>query len=413
MKQYPKFIPNGKFNKFGFYRVGDECFYSKLDAIHHSMATGQEVTWDFNNDLFESLDWTTEPKETIQELYKKRAQQIRDRYDYVVILFSGGCDSTCVLDSFIDNDIHVDEVWHLHTLDGHKGNMNAFMTGETFHLAIPHALEKLKNCPDTRFTLCDNSDWERQNLQDPEVRKYAWRAFNNIHNLAMTGFYHSPTVGFHRRYQRWCDIQDSGKAMCFVIAEAKPYVNLDPATGKYYYRVLDHYASMPSPHVQWVNDPRENYENFFTQPDLPELMIKQAHLLLNAVRDFDPEKFWVPSDHPKYVTSPWGFEASDPRVSFLWTTKDDITYNMIHADYHALVYPSWKPGYTQWKQRGRAVHPWHQWLAEEMPTEAKQWYIAYLSAFANLPEYWTMSYGDCRGQLAYNLRRLENHYLIE
>lgn len=413
MIQYPKFIPDGKFNKFGFYRVGNECFYSKLDAVHHSMATGEEVTWDFNNELFESLDWTVEPKESIKELYRQRAQQIRDRYDYVVILFSGGCDSTCVLDSFIDNGIHVDEVWHLHTLDGHKGNMHAFMTAETFHLAIPHALEKLKDCPDTRFTLCDNSDWERQNLRDPEVREYAWRAFNNIHNLAMTGFYHSPTVGFHRRYQRWCDMQDRGVKMGFVIAEAKPYINVDPATGKHYYRVLDHYASMPSPHVQWVNDEKENYENFFLQPDLPELMIKQAHLCLNAVKDLDPEKFWVPADHPQWITSPWGFEASDPRASFLWTVKDGITYNMLHTEYHTMVYPGWKPGYTQWKQKGRAVHPWHQWLAEEMPAEAKAWYVAYLSAYGSLPEYWTMNYGNNRGRLAWNLRKLENHYFIE
>jgi hypothetical protein len=62
MKQYPKFIPDGKFNHFGFFRVGDECFYSKLDAVHHSITTGHEVEWDFNNALFESLDWTVEPQ---------------------------------------------------------------------------------------------------------------------------------------------------------------------------------------------------------------------------------------------------------------------------------------------------------------------------------------------------------------
>jgi hypothetical protein len=411
MTQYPKFIPNGKFNHFGFFRVGDECFYSKLDAVHHSMATGYEVEWDFNNSLFESLDWTVEPQESIQELYRRRAQQIRDRYDYVVVMFSGGCDSTCVLDSFIDNDIHVDEVFHLHTLDGHKGNMHAFMTSETFHLAIPHALEKLKNCPDTRFTLHDNSDWERQNLKDPYVREYAWRAFNNIHNLAMTGFYHSPTVGFHRRFQHWRDVQDSGKTMCFVIAEAKPNLNLDQETGKHFYTVIDHYASQPSPHTQWCNDPRENYENFFLQPDLPELMIKQAHLCLNAVRSLDqnPELFWKYNEYPKYVNGPWGFDVLDPRYSSVSTKKDGVDYMMTYEEFHKLVYPSWKPGYTQWKQKGRAVHPWHQWLAEEMPAEAKQWYKAYISTYSQLPDEWT----KYRGSLEQNIRRLEIKYHIE
>ena len=59
------------------------------------------------------------------------------------------------------------------------------------------------------------------------------------------------------------------------------------------------------------------------------------------------------------------------------------------------------------------MHPWHQWLAEEMPEQAKKWYMAYISAFGGLPEYWTMNYGNRRGQLAYNLRKLENRYFVE
>ena len=86
---------------------------------------------------------------------------------------------------------------------------------------------------------------------------------------------------------------------------------------------------------------------------------------------------------------------------------------MLYDEYHQMIYPGWKPGFTQWKQRGRAVHPWHQWLAEEMPEQAKKWYMAYISAFGGLPEYWTMNYGNRRGQLAYNLRKLENRYFVE
>ena len=411
MKQYPKFIPDGKFNHFGFFRVGDECFYSKLDAVHHSMATGHDVVWDFNNQLFESLDWTVEPQESIQELYRCRAQQIRDRYDYVVVMFSGGCDSTAVLDSFIDNGIHVDEVFHLHTLDGHKGNMNAFMTAETFHLAIPHALEKLKDCPNTRFTLCDNSDWKRQNLRDPEVREYAWRAYNNVHNLGITGFYHSPTVGFHRRFERWKDIQDSGQTMCFVIAEAKPQIYYDETLEKHYYRFEDHYASQPSPHTQWCNDPKENYENFFLQPDIPEIMIKQSHLCLNMIKDFEnqKDKFYEYKRDDLLTKSPWGFDAYHPHHSHVFTVRDNKNYNMLYNDYHQLIYPSWKPGYTQWKQRGRAVHPWHQWLADELPQEAKAWYKAYIETYSKLPDSWT----KFRGGLEQNIRRLEMKYYIE
>ncbi len=60
-----------------------------------------------------SLDraqWITEPSESLSFLYKKRAQQIRDSYDYIVMYFSGGSDSITMLNAFIKNNINIDEV---------------------------------------------------------------------------------------------------------------------------------------------------------------------------------------------------------------------------------------------------------------------------------------------------------------
>jgi hypothetical protein len=91
------------------------------------------------------------------------------------------------------------------------------------------------------------------------------------------------------------------------------------------------------------------------------------------------------------------------------TIKDGIKYNMLYDQYHQLIYPSWEPGYTQWKQKGRAVHPWHQWLAEEMPQESKLWYKAYIETYSKLPDIWT----KFRGGLEQNIRRLEIKYFIE
>lgn len=56
------------------------------------------------------VDWTQEPKESIKELCKQHAQLIRDSYDYVILYFSGGSDSTTILNAFLDNNIPIDEI---------------------------------------------------------------------------------------------------------------------------------------------------------------------------------------------------------------------------------------------------------------------------------------------------------------
>lgn len=63
------------------------------------------------NQLYEyNINWTVEPYESLKELYKQHAQYIRDSYEYIVLYFSGGSDSTTMLNAFLDNNIYVDEI---------------------------------------------------------------------------------------------------------------------------------------------------------------------------------------------------------------------------------------------------------------------------------------------------------------
>ena len=88
-------------DRLGCYRVGDLKFYSKLEAIEMHTRTGIHPHWDFNEAVFSSYDWTVEPEENILELYRQRAQQLRDKYDYIILIYSGGADSETILQSFI------------------------------------------------------------------------------------------------------------------------------------------------------------------------------------------------------------------------------------------------------------------------------------------------------------------------
>ena len=97
-------------NKFGYFTVGDNHTYSRFEASQISQRTGQTVKWYLNDIYYNSFDWTKEPIDDIQTLYKKRAESLRDRYDYLVLMYSGGIDSCNMLHAFIDNNIKLDEI---------------------------------------------------------------------------------------------------------------------------------------------------------------------------------------------------------------------------------------------------------------------------------------------------------------
>jgi len=99
------FEPN---KKLGYYLVNNEIYYNKYDALISASKLNQQARWFFNEDTFVSYPWATEPEESLKDLYRQRAQHLRDRYDYIRVEASGGSDSTTVIFSFLLNNIPLD-----------------------------------------------------------------------------------------------------------------------------------------------------------------------------------------------------------------------------------------------------------------------------------------------------------------
>ena len=118
----------------GFYLFNNKVYVSRQDllddmlkglefrenrfGIPHNVNIQTQRSMDavfcFNETVFKLIDWTVEPSQSLKELYVERCQQLRDKYDYLILSYSGGADSHEILYTFLENNIFIDEIQVVH-----------------------------------------------------------------------------------------------------------------------------------------------------------------------------------------------------------------------------------------------------------------------------------------------------------
>jgi hypothetical protein len=270
-------------NKIGFYyKVSDKIFYNKIDAITYASKTMADISWHFHEDVFNLLDWTIEPLTPLDEFYRIRAKQIREKYDYVVILCSGGADSTNVVKSFLNNGIKPDEIIAAAPMKGlnnfsystDKSEHHNTMS-ETKYAQLPLMNEISQNFPEIKITLHDYFD----DILEYESEEWLYRCEDWVHPSSLARY----------RYERiphLKNIAESGKSLAFVYGIDKPTLTIDDSTSDIY----TIFADLPV-NVQRPAFDREyqNVDNvlFYWSDEFPQMLIKQAHELSRWI--FKPE----------------------------------------------------------------------------------------------------------------------------
>jgi len=263
-------------DKLGFYSVGQFKTHSKIEAIEMEKILGVKSEWNFNNEVFSKFDWTVEPEIDVWSLYKLRAQQIRNEYDYVVLFYSGGSDSQNMLDAWIAADCKIDEIATFWDYDGSK-DRHSFFNAETTMVVMPK-VEKLKNQGlNFKFRLIDSSKFGIDNISNyQDDYQYMFSHFLSITT--------SSRAVVRDKITDYQNIINSGKKLCFVWAAEKPTVGYDGIT---YHVSL--YDSGCAPYIN--SHVLKNYSNgwydelFYWTPDLPLLPIKQAHIVKNFMKN--------------------------------------------------------------------------------------------------------------------------------
>lgn len=337
----------------GFYSVGDQKFYRKFEAVEFHNKTGFPIRWNFNDDIYNLFDWEIEPTESLEELYRQHAQKLRDRYDHLVLWYSGGADSDNILNTFISNNIRLDEVASYVNYDA-TGDKYNFLNGEIYNVAIPKVQECQQQQPWLKHTMLD--------LSKLTVDYFNTVGADWVYNV--NGII-NPNTSARQQIKKynleWQQLLNSGKKIGFIHGIDKPRVT--GINGKYYFRFVDLFDSLATGAVQEDNHPGNFDEFFYWTVDTPKIPIKQAHVIKNFLKTSTVDSPWLT---PADVKDPVSICSITLNGKFYWLKRDAI---------HTLIYPQWKSVPYQNKAMCMFFTPRDEWFFKlpESDTVKKYW----------------------------------------
>jgi len=264
----------------GYWQVAGRKFFGKMDCLQYaSKIKDYKITYHCFDHAYSSLDWTKEPTESLDDIYKRRAKQLRDKYDYIMLSFSGGADSTNMLDTFIKNKIHVDEVvsyYPVQALDKllHTFNINNKSPENTHFEYYTACLPKLKwlekNHPEIKITLIDpmQTIFDIVLADEPEkLIKYGttlaiYSAGERISSLMLKAY------------------AEKHEKVCCVYAIDKPAIRYNTITKRFGVCIPDFSHNKGKFDIDGY---RPIAEPFYHTPDMPEILHAQGKVLKKAL----------------------------------------------------------------------------------------------------------------------------------
>lgn len=269
----------------GFYEANGLAFSSKIEAILSAETTGTFPTFNFHDAEYAKFDWNVEPSESLDQLYLKRALELRNKYDYLVLHYSGGSDSNNVLETFVKHGIPLDEIFMRGSLESTekdiRNNSAANMFAEVFFNAYPIAQHvKRVYMPWLTIRVVDNTEYIINAAKSERKVKRIFEASN----LGVGGV--GPNLiaskDFDDLVPEWRKISESGKKVGHILGAEKPSVTI--RDGEFFLTFLDKaILHLSQPRATDIDLPIYK-EFFYWGENTGPLIIKQAHLIKKYVK---------------------------------------------------------------------------------------------------------------------------------
>ena len=310
----------------GYYTCNGIEFSSKINACIYAQTVKKPVNWFFKNNIHDTYPWHIEPEETLDQLYDRRCRELREKYDYIILSYSGGSDTHNILESFMRQNLHIDEIVTNHITEATEKltvldprikdpwNFNA----EHQLQAVPKLQEIYDKLPRTKITVLDVSNAIISSLDGKEED---WVLARREHlSIGMVFRYNHFYFGEVRKQF------DKNLKICIIVGIDKPRTHIQD--GVFHVRFSDAAANMSSI-VDHNEYPNAKIEYFYWND--PVIVAKQAHVI----------KHWV---------------EARPVIRRMWENVTYETYRKYHEPWlKTIVYTTWK---NEWFQTDKATRTW-------------------------------------------------------
>lgn len=272
--------------ELGYYQVGEVKHLRKVSALIDGTNRNIHPVWNFNNEIFDQYDWSVEPIETLQELYGQRAKEIREKYDYIMLLYSGGADSQAMLDSFLNNNLKVDEIVVLHPFGLEKT-----------YTPDRNNFEPINFLSEWDFTMKPKLNWLAQHYPKIKITMIDWSedildfkindgfVLNRNHNV-------SPYNEIRNEFSRFKNFKsalEKYNRVGIILGVDKPRICFYENAYRLYF--LDIITSGTGPGSTEHNHVPAEF--FYWHPSSCKLLAKQAHQLVKFFQMFPAFKTYI------------------------------------------------------------------------------------------------------------------------
>jgi hypothetical protein len=352
--------------KFGHYVSNGQQYYTLSDA---KSASSKQVEYVLNDDIYTRHNWNNDPcpELSLGDLYRLRAEKLRQEHDYVVLMYSGGPDSTNILDTFCDNGLRIDEIVNFNSYNS-TALVDGTLNNADFIYNVRPRLEQLRSEGklDAKITIYDEVDMSLQHWH--RMKKMGWDDIATC--LGGPNMWLNIPYAHQYGSALWKRIQSKEK-VCIIYGHDKPSsVIIDGKRAIYHSslplgnfgEVVKQYPALMAPLVKACHW-------FYVSPDSASIVMKQSYIL---------NQFCNLNQEPEFYSA----APASPglRTAYSWPSKKGYG-NLKYDIFHRLIYPKWRPKFITPKVRDLLLRPQDCWWVTTLQTEQKSIWEHYVKNF--------------------------------
>lgn len=260
----------------GHYCCNNQIFYNIYLALYEQFKSRQPITFHYRDDDYSRLDWSKEPEMDFESLMDAHAHTLRNKYDRLILGWSGGTDSHTIYNVFKRNKIHIDEIYVITYPEPD------IIAGPTFNYV--DWLMKNHWDPTTKIIPIGTSDESRKTV----IKNEDW-IFENRGDYHKFGLSNVDTINFQLAEDNY-----GAHSWCIITGYEKPYV---------YQSGSGWYSAVNGIELKAILG-KENLENFFLEP---VLYLKQCHMAKNVLKKLNRPDKSIEWGHRFYQSTNQGY----------------------------------------------------------------------------------------------------------